>query len=99
MKSKSIVLMVIAMVCGLGAAYTTAKLTAKGSEENETVLVANQEIKIGTVLKDPEKYFTQAEYKKGTAPGAVTDIEKLKDKIVTRTIRAGNFVNSEDLSS
>jgi Flp pilus assembly protein CpaB len=99
MKSKSLILMVIAMGCGLAAAYTTAKLTAKSSEETDTVLVANSEIKIGTVIKEPEKLFTAAEYKKGTALGAVTDIEKIKDKIVTRTIRAGNFVNGEDLSS
>ncbi|MFL5329120.1 MAG: Flp pilus assembly protein CpaB [Gemmataceae bacterium] len=99
MKSKSVILMVVAMACGLAAAYTTAKLTAKSTEENENVLVATSEIKIGTVIKDPEKLFAVAEYKKGTAPGAVTEIEKLKDKIVTRTVRAGNFINIEDLSS
>lgn len=99
MKSKSLILMVVAMGCGLVAAYTTAKLTARSTEETETVLVAVQEIKIGTVVKEPEKLFSPAEYKKGTAIGAVTDIEKIKDKIVTRTIRAGNFVNAEDLSS
>lgn len=99
MKSKSLILMAIAMVCGLAAAYTTAKLTAKGNEETETVLVANTEIKIGTVLKEPDKLFVAAEYKKGTAMGAVTNIEMLKDKIVTRTIRPGNYVNGEDLTS
>jgi len=31
MKSKSLILMVVAMGCGLGAAYMTAKLTARGA--------------------------------------------------------------------
>lgn len=99
MKSKSLVLMVVAMGCGLVAAYTTAKLTAKGGEDDEMILVANSEIKIGTVVKEPEKLFVLSPHKKGTAPGAVQDIEKLKDKILTRSLRPGNFVTFEDLSS
>ncbi|MBX7106146.1 MAG: Flp pilus assembly protein CpaB [Gemmataceae bacterium] len=99
MKSKSLVLMLVAMGCGLVAAYTTAKLTAKGQDETERVLVANTEIKIGTVVKEPEKFFVEIDYKKGTAPNAVTDLEKIKDKVVTRTVRPGQFLVPDDLSS
>src|SRR5262245_293637 len=98
MKSKSLVLMVVAMGCGLVAAYTTARLTAK-NDDDEKVLVANTEIKIGTVLKEPEKLFVEVPYKRGTAPNAVDNFEKMKDKCVTRTVRAGQFIVSEDLTT
>src|SRR3954449_1119110 len=99
MKSKSLVLMVVAMGCGLVAAYMTARVTAKNNDDSEKVLVANTEIKIGTVLKEPEKLFVEIEYRRGTAPNAVTDLEKLKDKIITRTVRPGQFIVPDDLSS
>jgi len=99
MKSKSLILLVVAMGCGLVAAYTTAKLTAKGTDETEKVLVANSEIKIGTVVKEPEKLFVEIDYKKGTAPNAVTDLERIKDKVVTRTVRPGQFIVPDDLSA
>lgn len=99
MKSKSLILMVVAMGCGLVAAYTTARLTAKNNDDDEKVLVANTEIKIGTVLKEPEKLFVEVPYKKGTAPNAINGIEKMKDKIVTRTVRAGQFIVPDDLST
>lgn len=99
MKSKSLILMVVAMGCGLVAAYTTAKLTAKGNDETEKVYVATNEIKVGTVLKEPEKLFVEIDYRKGTAPNAVCDLEKMKDKVVTRTVRPGQFLVGDDLSS
>ncbi len=99
MKSKSLILMVVAMGCGLIAAYTTAKLTAKGVDETEKVLVATAEIKVGTVLKEPEKLFVEIDYKKGTAPNSVSDLERMKDKVVTRTVRPGQFLVTDDLSS
>jgi pilus assembly protein CpaB len=99
MKSKSLILMLVAMGCGLVAAYTTAKLTARSNDETEKVLVAHSEIKIGTVIKEPEKLFVEIDYKKGTAPNAVYDLEKIKDKVVTRTIRPGQFLVPDDLSS
>lgn len=99
MKSKSLLLMLVAMGCGLVAAYTTAKLTAKGQDETERVLVANSEIKIGTVIKEPEKLFVEIDYKKGTAPNCVRELEKIKDKVVTRTVRPGQFIVPDDLSS
>jgi pilus assembly protein CpaB len=99
MKSKSLILMVVAMGCGLVAAYTTAKLTAKGADETEKVLVATGEIKVGTVLKEPEKLFVEIDYKKGTAPNSVSDLERMKDKVVTRTVRPGQFLVTDDLSS
>jgi len=43
----------------------TARLTAKGQDETEKVLVASSEIKIGTVVKEPEKLFVEIDYKKG----------------------------------
>lgn len=99
MKSKTLVLMFVAIGCGLVAAYLTARLTANPAEEKEWVLVANTEIKIGTVVKEPEKLFVQQQFPKGFARGAVNDMEKFKDKIVTRTVRTGDYIRADDLSA
>lgn len=99
MKSKSLSLMLIAIGCGLVAAYLTAKLTAGPSEAKVAIPVATAEVKIGTVIKEPAKFFAMTEVSEAQAAGRVDAIEKLKDKIVTRTVRAGESVYTDDLSA
>jgi len=69
--SKTLVLVVVAIGCGLVAAYLTAKLTAHPATDTELVWVATQKIPQGTMLKDPEKLFAQQEMIKGTARNSV----------------------------
>lgn len=97
--SKTLVLVVVAIGCGLVAAYLTAKLTARSTNETDLVWVATQKIPQGTMLKEPEKLFAQQEMIKGTTRNAVTDIAQYKDKMVSRTIQPGQWVTTEDLNA
>src|SRR5437660_1150075 len=97
--SKTMVLVVVAIGCGLVAAYLTARLTAHPSTNTELVWVATQKIPQGTMLKDPDKLFAQQEMIVGTAKNAVGDLTQYKDKMVSRTIQPGQWVTTEDLSA
>ena len=59
--SKTMILVVVAIGCGLVAAYLTARLTAHPSTNTELVWVATQKIPQGTMLKEPDKLFAQQE--------------------------------------
>ena len=58
MKSKTFVMMFLAIGCGLVAAYLTARISAKqAAPDTQPVLVAKEKIGAGQVIKDPEKLF------------------------------------------
>ena len=62
MKPKTMILMVVAVACGLGASYMTSKLLADrqpsvAQEEMVPVLVAKVKVPGWTPIKEPEKYF------------------------------------------
>src|SRR5438309_13982 len=85
MKPKTMILMVVAVACGLGASYMTSKLLAdrgKVTEEVEKVdvVVAKEKIPSWQVIKEPEKQFEVKKYLAESAPkNAISDINKLKD--------------------
>jgi pilus assembly protein CpaB len=100
MKSKTFVMMFVAIGCGLVAAYLTARITAKGPAQNMvTILVAREKIKAGDVIKEPEKLFTEMKYPEGTTPGAVATFETLKNKMVSKTVQPGQWVTQDDLTT
>jgi pilus assembly protein CpaB len=62
MKPKTMILMVVAVSCGLGASYMTSQLLADRqaeapAEEQVPVLVAKVRVPGWMVISDPEKYF------------------------------------------
>jgi pilus assembly protein CpaB len=97
------ILMVIAVVCGLAASYLTSRMLANqqpAEEEKVTILVAKQKIPMGTLLKDPEKFFVTKEFTKGQEPKkAFTSFEQLKEKRLNKTISAEVHVTPDDLLS
>ena len=101
MKPRTMILMVIAVVCGLAASYLTSRMLAQqqpAEEEKVTVLVAKQRIPMGTLIKDPEKFFVAKEYTKGNEPKkAFTSFDQLKDKRLNKTISAEVHVTPDDL--
>lgn len=102
MKQKNMVLMAVAVGCGLVAAFLTSKLGA-GNKTGDTVevLVAKKEIKIGTLLdeKDFNDLLTKAPYPAGTLPpDVITNPEELKGRRLSRTLRAGNYFSPGDVS-
>lgn len=97
MKSKTMILMGIAVVCGLGASYMTSRLLA---ERNETVTVylPKQKYMPWTHIKDPQAMFEEKEIPKKDAPkSAVNSYDELKDRILLKSLPAGQPVVQEDL--
>ena len=94
------ILMVVAVTCGLVASYMTSRLLAdRGREEEKvSVLVASKVLSQGDILKVPEDLFVQKQFAKGDEPKlAIVDAKELKGRILKRSLRAGDFITAEDM--
>src|SRR5436305_10200412 len=85
MKPKTVILMIVAVVCGLAASYMTSRVIAERNAasdvEKVSVLVARRNIPMGTLISDPEKLFEEKPFTKGEEPKkAIRAIEDLKDR-------------------
>ncbi|MBX9624121.1 MAG: Flp pilus assembly protein CpaB, partial [Gemmataceae bacterium] len=101
MKQKNLVLMVVAVGCGLAAAFLTAQMSAKpAAVETVDLLVAAKDLPIGTVLTK-EKLDTLTKKKavsRDAVPAkAIDSLDELADKRLTRTIRADEGFTPADL--
>ncbi|MBM3983178.1 MAG: Flp pilus assembly protein CpaB [Planctomycetes bacterium] len=100
MKQKNVVLMVVAVGCGLVAAFLTSQMSAKGKVETVDVVVAKKDIPVGTTITRDEAP-NLLEYKKmpkdGLPPAYVGTIEELYDKRLSRPVRAKETFNPQDL--
>jgi len=102
MKSKNMTLMVVAIGCGLVAAFLTARLSGGSGPEMVDVLVAKKELPVGTLLeeKDFENSVTQAKHLKSSVPpDVITNMEELKGKKLNRTLKVGNFFAVGDVGA
>ena len=105
MKPKTMILMVVAVGCGLGASYMTSRLLAErgnSPEEQEKVviLVARKNLDTGATIKDPKDMFVEKAVVKGEEPkNSVTKFEDLKGRVLKRTLREDDYVSSADLLS
>ncbi len=104
MKPRTLILMGVAVVCGLVASYLTSRMLAQqGPSDNGAkvqVLVAKAKIPYGTQIKDPEKYFVLKEFPAGTEPKrALKGFDEVKDRRVNKIIGAEVFVTPDDLMS
>jgi Flp pilus assembly protein CpaB len=100
MKSKTFVMMFVAIGCGLVAAYLTARISAKQAvPDSVPVLVAKERIRAGEVIKEPEKLFVEMRYPAGTTPNAIGFLDDLKGKMTNKTIQPGQWLTQDDLSS
>jgi Flp pilus assembly protein CpaB len=99
MKSKTFVMMFLAIGCGLVAAYLTARISAKQAvPDTQPVLVAKDKINAGSVIKDPEKVFVLMCYPTGSTPNAISSLDDLKNKIVNKTVQPGQWLTPDDVS-
>jgi len=103
MKPKTLVLMVVAVTCGLGASYMTSRLLAERSQEDVEkvqVLVAKRNLNMGETIKNPQDLFEMKEYTKGEEPReAIRELESLKGRVLKIHRRAGDFIRNEDVLS
>jgi pilus assembly protein CpaB len=99
MKSKTLILLGVALVCGLAASYMTSRLLADRSEK-VNVLVAKQKYAPWTPIKNPEEQFDQEERLKTEVPKtAVVKYEAVKDHVLIKGIDKGEVVVAENLLS
>jgi Flp pilus assembly protein CpaB len=109
MKPKTMILMVVAVVCGLGASYMTSRLLAEREDRPPepveipkiTLLVAKKNLDMHLAIKKkPEEFFQEKQFVKEDAPkDALTpeDLPKLKDKYLKRALRKFDHITIEDL--
>jgi len=102
MKSKNMALMVVAIGCGLVAAFLTAKLSGGSGPEMVDVIVAKKELPVGTVLdeKELDNFLSMTKMPKGSVPpDIINNQEELKGKRVNRTLKIGNYFAAGDVGA
>jgi len=102
MKQKNLVMLGVAVGCGLVAAIAVAKLSAGSGRGPETikVLVAKKDLPVQTKLeaKELDNLLTWADMPRGLVPpDAVMSLDDVKDKELNRTLKTGNPVSYSDL--
>lgn len=100
MKQKNVILMVVAVGCGLVAAFLTSQMSAKGQVEQVDVVVAAKDLPVGTTItrEDVDKFVKIKKVPKdGLPPAYVIDKEVLVDKRLSRPVRAEETFNPQDL--
>jgi pilus assembly protein CpaB len=109
MKPKTLILMVVAVVCGLGASYMTSRLLAERDDkpaeaapvEKVKLLVAKNSLAMHFPIRNkPEDFFVEKEFVKDDAPKdalAKEDFQKLKGKFLKRSLRKGDHITNDDL--
>jgi pilus assembly protein CpaB len=103
MKPKTMILMIVAVGCGLGASIMTSRLLAERRDKDQgeatvPVLVAKGRVVGWTEIKDPDKMFEIKQFPVSLAPKApVGEIEKLKGKKLNKNIVEGYALTEADL--
>ena len=105
MKPKTMMLMVVAVGCGLAASYMTSRLLADRSnapaeEAKIKVLMAKSKVPAWVLIKDPEKYFEEKELPESAAPKkAFKEFKDVKDQRLNQVLSEGKYVLSDMLVS
>jgi Flp pilus assembly protein CpaB len=102
MKPKTMILMVVAVVCGLAASYMTSRLLAErtGPEDLKkiTILVARKNLERGAGIKSPQDMFQEKSVTEENAPqGFIASFDELKGRVLQRSLRKDDFVTAADL--
>src|SRR5262249_21609162 len=106
MKPKTMILLVVAVGCGLAASFMTSKLLSERREqpqqpveEKVTLLVTKTKVPKNTVLKEPEKYFEVRERNKADEPKEkyFTSFAEIKDKRLKKELKPDVHVSPEDI--
>src|SRR5437667_7784548 len=104
MKSKTLILVIVAVGCGLGASYMTSRLLAErgdnkqSDEEKVKILVAKKNVPQGTFIKNAEDWFVEKEFSESDAPKkAIRTFDDVKDRVLNKPLSAEQWVVSDDL--
>lgn len=97
MKSKTMVLMAIAVVCGLVASYMTSQLLSQQKKEID-VYIAAKDFNQWTPLQKPDEMFVKVTKPEKDAPqNAVRSIDELKNKVLLKAIKKDGIISREML--
>ena len=103
MKPKTMILIVLAVTCGLGASWMTRQvLMGRQVEDKETVeiLVAKRHLSVGQRMVKPEELFERKTIlKENDTPDAIREFDKLTGKILKQGRNAGDTVVPTNLFS
>jgi Flp pilus assembly protein CpaB len=102
MKPKTLVLMVVAVGCGLAASYMTSRLIQERkdqpSEAKVKVLVAKLKVSPWVPIKEPEKFFVEKEVPESVAPRkALKSLAEVKDQKLCKVVNEESIVTTDDL--
>src|SRR5438445_329601 len=102
MKPKTLVLMVVALGCGLAVGYKihnqSQEQRDQPTEAKVKVLVAKQKVSPWVPIKDPEKFFVEKEVPASVAPEkALNGFKEVKDQKLCKVVNEGSIVTDDDL--
>src|SRR5216683_2342896 len=103
MKSKTMILMAVAVGCGLVASFLTSRLLAERGKTPEgpvmrKFLVAKKNLPVGTVLKEPERYFEEKEFSEDSAPKkGFESFDAVQNRKLSKPISADAPLSRDDL--
>ncbi|HWG47258.1 MAG TPA: Flp pilus assembly protein CpaB [Gemmataceae bacterium] len=103
MKPKTMMLMVVAVGCGLAASYMTSRLLAERSngpaeEQKVKVLVAKAKVPAWVLIKEPEKYFEEKDVAESAVPKkALKELAKVKGQRLSQALVEGDYVQEDKL--
>jgi pilus assembly protein CpaB len=99
--SKTMILMVVAVGCGLVASFLTSRLLAERGNSGPVMvkrLVAKKNLALGTVIKDPEKYFVEKEFPEDSAPKKGYDnFDAIKNQKLTKPVSEDAPITKDDI--
>jgi Flp pilus assembly protein CpaB len=102
MKQKNIVLMVVAVGCGLVAAFLTSQMSAKPAQaEKVEVIVAARDIPIGSRLNKEDlktALMRKTVSKDAVSPNQIETEEELLEKQFTRTVKKEDLIFKADVT-
>jgi Flp pilus assembly protein CpaB len=101
MKPKTMILMGLAIVCGLGASYMTSRLLAERQapeDEKVEILVAKKPLSVGERMINPEDFFERkAVVKADEPPDAIKDFDQIKGKVMRSSRNRGDHITAANL--
>ncbi|MBY0524882.1 MAG: Flp pilus assembly protein CpaB [Gemmataceae bacterium] len=99
MKPRTLILLMVAVGCGLVAAFLTSQLAGQKADMDE-IPVAKMDLPQGTFIKptDLELMFEKKRFEKTSIlPGTIRNVQELQGKALQRTVGAGRPVSTQDL--
>src|SRR5260370_14647090 len=103
MKAKTMILLVVAVACGLVASYMTSKLLADRNntpppENNVNVVFAKKRVQQYTFIKKPDDLFDVRPAPEGPMTAkAVKSLDELQGKKLNKTLGEDSIVKVDDL--